>query len=117
MPHVTNRTLDAPVLYPEKEVIMSRTWTILSTLALSLAPFALAQDAATSRATSVPANDRDMQRAIRFQRAKDRADLRQAQKERRHPSVSYDSADRRVSEPNGVKDMGERQSKRAKSIR
>lgn len=96
---------------------MSRTWTILSTAALSLAPFAFAQDAATSRATSVPANDPDMQHAIQFQRAKDRADSRQAQKERRHPSVSYDSADRRTPEPNALKDPGERQWKKDKKIR
>jgi hypothetical protein len=88
---------------------MFQPWAILSTAALSLAPFAFAQDVATSRAASVPANDLDMRRAIQFQRVKDRADLRQAQKERKHPTVSYDSADRRAPEPNGVKDPGERQ--------
>lgn len=93
---------------------MSRTWTILSTAALSLTPFAFAQDAATARATSVPANDPDMLRAIQFQRAKDRADLRQAQKERLHPSVSYGSADRQALTPNAVKDPGERQWKEHK---
>ena len=95
---------------------MSRTWTILSAVAVSLAPFAFAQDAATSRASSVPTNDPDMQRAIQFQRAKDRADLRQAQKERRHPSVSYDSADRRAPEPNALKDSGERQWQKHKKM-
>jgi hypothetical protein len=105
------------MLHQVKEVIMSRTWTILSTAALSAASLAFAQDAATSRVTGVPANDPDMQRAIQFQRAKDRADLRQAQKERRHPSVSYDSADRQAAEPNAVKDPGERQWKKHKSTR
>lgn len=99
---------------------MSRTWTIFTTAALSLAPLALAQDAATTRATpratSVRANDPDMQQAIQFQRAKDRADARQAMKERRHPSVSYSSADRRAETPNAVKDPGERQWKKDKNI-
>ncbi len=58
------------------------------------------------------AADRDMQRAIAFERAKDRADARQAAKERRHPSVTYDnnnsanrSADEQV-EGRRVKDPG-----------
>lgn len=99
---------------------MSRTWTLFTTAALSLAPLALAQDAATTRAptraTSVRANDSEMQRAIEFQRAKDRSDARQALKERRHPSVSYDSADRRVEPSNAVKDPGERQWKKDKNM-
>jgi hypothetical protein len=99
-----------------KEAKMSRTWTILTTAALSLAPFALAQDTAASRGVNVPVNDPDMQRAIRFQRDKDRADLLQAQKERRHPSVSYDSADRRAPEPNAVKDSGEHQWQKIKKL-
>jgi hypothetical protein len=37
--------------------------------------------------------DRDMQRAIAWERFKDRAAARQAEKERRHPSVTYDSRD------------------------
>ena len=101
----------------QKEANMSRTWTILTTAALSLAPFAFAQDTAASRGVNVPVNDPEMQRAIRFQRDKDRADLRQAQKERRHPSVSYDSADRRAEEPDAVTDPGERQPQRHKRIR
>jgi hypothetical protein len=99
---------------------MFRTWLILITVAPSLAPLALAQDApttpATTRATSVRADDSDMQRAIQFQRAKDGADARQALKERRHPSVSYNSADRREDNPNAVKDPGERQWKKDKNI-
>jgi len=96
---------------------MSRTCTTLSTVALSLAPFAFAQDTAASHGVDVPVNDPDMQRAIRFERAKDRADLRQARKERRHPSVSYDSADRRAPESNAVKDLGERQWQKNKKMR
>ena len=95
---------------------MSRTWIILTATALSLAPLALAQDAATTRAANVRANDPDMQRAIQFQRDKDRADARQAMKERRHPSVSYGSSDRRDEAPNAVKDTGERQWKKDKNI-
>jgi hypothetical protein len=34
----------------------------------------------------------DMRRAIAFQRAKDRADARQARLEARHPSVTYNNA-------------------------
>jgi hypothetical protein len=37
------------------------------------------------------AADRDMQRAIEWERHKDRAAERQAAKERRHPSVTYDN--------------------------
>jgi len=37
------------------------------------------------------AADRDLQRAIAWERAKDRAAARQAEKERRHPSVTYDN--------------------------
>jgi hypothetical protein len=97
---------------------MSRTWTILTTAALSLAPLALAQNSVALRGVNVPDNDLDMQRAIRFQRAKDRTDLRQAQKERRHPTVSYNgSADRRAPEPNAVKDLGERQWQKDKRMR
>lgn len=91
---------------------MSRSWTFVMTAALSLAPLALAQDAATTRAARATANDPDMQRAIQFQRAKDRADAQQAAKERRHPSVSY--ADRQTPPPNAVKDPGERQWKKDK---
>jgi hypothetical protein len=95
---------------------MSRTCIIFTMAFLSLAPCAIGQNT-SSRNVNVPANDPDMQRAIQFQRAKDRADLRQSQKERRHPSVSYDSADRRAPEPNAVKDPGERQSQKDKKIR
>ncbi len=102
------------------EAICPEPGPILTAVALSLAPLALAQDAAitraTTRATSVRANDSDMQRAIQFQRDKDRADARQALKERRHPSVSYNSADRREDDPNAVKDPGERQWKKDKNI-
>ncbi len=40
----------------------------------------------------------DMRRAIAFQRAKDRADARQAAIERRHPTVLYNQAERSAEE-------------------
>jgi hypothetical protein len=57
------------------------------------------------------AADKDMQRAIAFQRAKDRADARQARLEKRHPSVTYNNntANRSSDDslnPNQVKDPG-----------
>jgi len=47
----------------------------------------------------------DMRRAIEFQRAKDRADARQARLEARHPSVPPPSAERSA-EDSTVKDPG-----------
>jgi hypothetical protein len=50
-----------------------------------------------------------VQRAIAFQRAKDRADARQARLEARHPSVDYSNADRRMDdseEGHHLKDPG-----------
>lgn len=59
-----------------------------------------------------PAADNDMRQAIAFERYKDVAAARQAQKEARHPTVSYSnadrSADRSADQPAGrpVKDPG-----------
>jgi hypothetical protein len=55
------------------------------------------------------AADKDMQRAIAWERFKDQAAARQAAKERRHPSVSYNSTANRASEDvqgTPVKDPG-----------
>ena len=49
--------------------------------------------AADDKAHSQPESD-DVQRAIAFQHQKDQADARQERLERKHPSVSYDKADR-----------------------
>lgn len=55
---------------------------------------------------------KDVQEAIAYQRAKDRADARQARLEAKHPSVTYTdanrSADRSTEDPQGrpVKDPG-----------
>jgi hypothetical protein len=52
--------------------------------------------------------DRDMQRAIAWERHKERAAARQARLEKRNPSVTYNknTADRAVEQPNQVKDPG-----------
>ncbi len=66
----------------------------------------------TLAAALAGATDRDMQRAIAWERHKDQAAARQAAKERRHPSVTYDrdrGANRSVDEDsnrNTVKDPG-----------
>ena len=66
------------------------------------------------------AADRDMQRAIAWERFKDRAAARQAAKERRHPSVTYNdnnSANRSTDEDvqgTKVKDPGPREYRDAK---
>lgn len=56
------------------------------------------------------AADRDMQRAIAWERFKDRAAARQAAKERRHPSVTYNNSNANRSaedrDANTVKDPG-----------
>ena len=58
------------------------------------------------------AADRDMQRAIAWERHKDRAAARQARIEKRHPSVSYTNNANRSAEDNSatdkVKDPGPR---------
>lgn len=60
-------------------------------LALALAPAALAQDRQTNKNM-----DADMQRAIQFERNKDAADARQAEIEKKHPTVAEPGADRSV---------------------
>jgi hypothetical protein len=75
--------------------------------ALVLSPFGFAQQpqkspekAAQPQRESKAAQPRGesdgVQQALAFQRAKDRADARQAKLEERHPSVDYSNADRRM---------------------
>ena len=81
-------------------------------VALLLAPVAFAQQESSKKPpatkSSTSGMSADMREAIEFQRAKDRADARQARLEARHPSVTYSntnadrSADR--SDPNTVRD-------------
>jgi len=80
--------------------------------ALTLAPLGLAQQpqdkAKQPQQTQRASGDDGVRRAIEFQRAKDRADERQARAEARHPSVDYLHADRQMddSTANSVKDPG-----------
>jgi hypothetical protein len=65
--------------------------------ALVLSPLGFAQQSQDSqhKAAAQARGDSDgVQQAIAFQRAKDRADARQAKLEQRHPSVDYSNADR-----------------------
>jgi hypothetical protein len=78
--------------------------------ALLLSPFGLAQQKQDDgHKAKIISSDSEMQRAIAFQRAKDRADARQARLEERHPSVDYSNADRRMddsTDANRVPDKG-----------
>jgi hypothetical protein len=75
-------------------------------MGLLMVPLASAQTTTKNHSTM----SSDMRRAIKFQHDKDVADARQAQREARHPSVSYSeanrSADRSQDEGNTVKDPG-----------
>ncbi len=80
---------------------------------MCFAPLLSAADARPKRS----AKTSDMQRAIAFQRAKDRADARQARLEARHPSVSYSTNSANREDESGitgrtVKDPGEKQYQR-----
>ncbi|MBZ5624233.1 MAG: hypothetical protein LAQ69_36870 [Acidobacteriia bacterium] len=67
-----------------------------------------------------PTMSEDMRQAIAFERAKDRADARQARLEKIHPSVSYTdanrNADRSIDESQGriVRDPGKPATKKNK---
>ncbi len=63
--------------------------------ALTLSPIGFAQQPQGKQTNAAqPKRDGDgVQEAIQFQRAKDRADARQEQLQRRHPSVSHSDAD------------------------
>jgi hypothetical protein len=70
--------------------------------ALVLSPLGFAQQPQNSQQKAAePRGESDgVQQAISFQRAKDRADARQAKLEARHPSVDYSTADRRMDDSN-----------------
>jgi hypothetical protein len=93
---------------------MSKICIAFTTVALLLAPLTFAQDASHHDGSNARASDRDMQRAIQFQRNKDRADARQARRERTHPSVTYGNANRQAEPPNSVPDPGEQQAQKHK---
>lgn len=85
---------------------------------LLLAPVAGAQQPRTRKQTQHM--DADMQRAIEFQRAEDRAAERQARMEARHPTVSNSEANRLVEDQDTVRngrtvhDPGEKQYRKDK---
>jgi hypothetical protein len=70
--------------------------------ALVLSPLGFAQQPQNSqqKAAQHQGESDGVQQAIAFQRAKDRADARQAKLEERHPSVDYSNADRRIDDSN-----------------
>jgi hypothetical protein len=74
---------------------------VLTTVAFSQTP----KKAQTNSGQSQTRMSDDMRRAIEFQRAKDRADARQARLEARHPSVPAPSAERSADDST-VKDPG-----------
>ncbi|HUK15050.1 MAG TPA: hypothetical protein VLW65_01490 [Bryobacteraceae bacterium] len=59
-----------------------------------LASAGLADDKATQKTERNKPTSDDMRRAIAFERAKDRADARQAAIEAKHPTVFYNQAER-----------------------
>ncbi len=70
--------------------------------ALAVTPLACAQQPQNSQHKAIQTRGESdgVQEAIAFQRAKDRADARQARLEARHPSVDYSNADRRMDASN-----------------
>lgn len=96
---------------------MFRTWVLVTAVALSAAPFALAQDTLQSGAKAARGGDDDgVQRAIQFQRLKDREDALQGRKESRHPQAHNYSAGRRAENSSTVKDPGPAPGKTRKKI-
>jgi hypothetical protein len=74
------------------------------------APLVLAGESAKKKNTGM---SEDMREAIAFERAKDRADARQAQLEARHPSVFYNNnANRSDENSSTVQDKGPAPSKK-----
>ena len=71
-------------------------------VALALSPLSFAQQPESNQQkTAQHRGESDgVQQAIAYQRAKDRADARQAKLEKRHPSVDYSNADRRMDDSN-----------------
>ena len=78
---------------------------LASGLVLTTVAFAQTPKAKTNSGQHPTGMSEDMRRAIEFQRAKDRADARQARLEARHPSVPAPSADRSADDST-VKDSG-----------
>jgi hypothetical protein len=88
--------------------MFKRGASLLLLSGLVLTTVAFAQTPTKSKSNSDQSQTRmseDMRRAIAFQRAKDRADARQARLEARHSSVPAASAERSADDGN-VKDLG-----------
>jgi hypothetical protein len=87
--------------------------------ALLLSPLGFAQQPQDSphKAAQARGESDGVQQATAFQRAKDRADARQAKLEERHPSVDYSNADRSMDDSTGARrtpDPGPAQPKKDK---
>jgi hypothetical protein len=77
-------------------MMKTRLLTGVVAAGLTLSPLGFAQQRQDnqSKVSGQQNEANDVQRAIAYQRAKDRADARQAKLEARHPSVDYSHADR-----------------------
>ncbi|HWC98655.1 MAG TPA: hypothetical protein VG456_17970 [Candidatus Sulfopaludibacter sp.] len=73
-----------------------RLFTGVVGAAMLLAPLIAADSPKAKSDTHNQRQDSDMQRAIAFEHYKDLAAARQARREEKHPSVSYNNADRSV---------------------
>jgi hypothetical protein len=87
--------------------------------ALVLSPLGFARQAqdGQQKAAQTRGESDGVQQALAFQRAKDRADARQAKLEERHPSVDYSNADRSMDDSTGARrtpDPGPAQPKKDK---
>jgi hypothetical protein len=90
---------------------------LLSPLGFAQQPQKAAQPQRESKVAQPRGESDGVQEAIAFQRAKDRADARQAKLEARHPSVDYSNADRRMddsSDGHHAPDPGPAQQKKDK---
>jgi len=89
--------------------MIKRGASLLLASSLMLTTVAFAQTSKQAKNDSNQGRPRmteDMRQAIEFQRAKDRADARQARLEARRPSVPPPSAERSVENQSTVKDPG-----------
>ena len=71
-----------------------RTFLCVFVGSILLASVGLADDQAAQKTKQKQPMSDDMRKAIAFERAKDRADARQAALEKKHPTVFYNQAER-----------------------
>jgi hypothetical protein len=110
---VPDRTMACPLHIAAEEGLQMKLNFLTGVIgtALILAPlgFAQQQDAKPKVSHQAQSETEGVREAIAFQRAKDRADARQARLEAIHPSVDYSNADRQMDDSttgNRVKDPG-----------